>query len=733
MQYGAYPIAQQPIAGQQVSAGGATLYKVVAEAVQAAESVSRAAGKLIAEVMQIAERAALVIAPHEVTTNWSVPSTSVPCNKPANVVTGNLLVAVIGYVGNHDATWPSGWVEDVFYYDSADNWTAATGHLIAGGSEPASYTWTCPGAFGDVSITRCDGNATTNPVGSVLVSTYQGGTDTSYTFDTITTGTANELIIYNFQCLYGGTLTWPVVTALATSPPAESMSYAYEVQAAAGLSTARVVNISPTLAHRLGVIVSYKSAGNTGVVKWLGLRRFLNEAVQVSETAVKFMVSTGAMLYKVVADAVQVAEALIRAMSMSRLVAEGAQVSEASYRARGMGRSLVEAVQAAEASMRTLVLPRSVGETVQVAEVTLRLRSMLRAVVEAVQAIESSVVVRALLRTIAEAVQAAESASVVRTLARMVTETVQIAEAAVNTLVSAGVMMYKAVAEVIQAAEVTVRALTMPRLVAEGIQISESAQRSRALARLVAETVQVQELVARWFTRLVAEVAQVSEVLSSMLQRLLAKVVNETIQVAEACTRWLSLMRAFVEGVQVAEAVRWSRTMSRLVAEAVQAGESVLRNMVMPRLVNEGVQAAEAVTRLVSRFLYQAIAEAMQIAEAARRSLTMPRTVAESIQAAEASMIRAAWRRLVSEAVQVSEDGAGGPGSGGGLVVGRVMKRLVAEVIQAVESIGLIKPIIRIVNEMILVSESILSTVIRTVIESVLKVRNRIFYMRGGW
>ena len=200
----------------------------------------------------------LVIAVHE-TTEATGGTTSLVCNKPANVVSGNLLVAGIGYLGNHNATWPSGWVEDAYYYVSADGWTVAVGHLIAGGSEPSTYTWTCPGGtFNEVIITRADNNATTSPVDTAVASTLSSGSSSSYTFDTIITATNNELIIYVASNHSQMTATWPVATLLYANA-AYSISDAYEVKTTAGTSTARVINWNSATTNRSGVIAAYKS------------------------------------------------------------------------------------------------------------------------------------------------------------------------------------------------------------------------------------------------------------------------------------------------------------------------------------------------------------------------------------------------------------------------------------------------------------------------------------------
>ena len=74
------------------------------------------------------------------------PSTSVTITKPAGVVSGDLMIAVITNATDETITPPSGWTEysDSPRLPSAFN-KAWAYRKVAGGSEPANYTWSFTG------------------------------------------------------------------------------------------------------------------------------------------------------------------------------------------------------------------------------------------------------------------------------------------------------------------------------------------------------------------------------------------------------------------------------------------------------------------------------------------------------------------------------------------------------------------------------------------------------------
>ena len=167
---------------------------------------------------------------------------SVPCNftsnvialnKPAGVTSGNVLIAAITHnAAGNIITPPSGWI----LISSYSNWSPSyVYYKVAGASEPANYTWTF--SAGDIAsgvITNFTGSFCSSPVdvSSVEVTSV-------YTASSVTTGTANQMLVVVFSG-GGGLNTWSTPAGMTADysggQNCSSTAIFHEIQAAAGAS-----------------------------------------------------------------------------------------------------------------------------------------------------------------------------------------------------------------------------------------------------------------------------------------------------------------------------------------------------------------------------------------------------------------------------------------------------------------------------------------------------------------
>ena len=165
---------------------------------------------------------------------------SVPCNstsnvitlnKPAGVASGNVLIAAITQ-GNSAITPPSGWI----LISSYNGWSPSyVYYKVAGVSEPANYTWTfSPGVVSSGVITNFTGTFCSSPVSvsSVAVTSV-------YTASSVTTGTANQMLVAIFSS-GSGLNTWSTPAGMTAGysggQNCSSTAIFYGIQAAAGAS-----------------------------------------------------------------------------------------------------------------------------------------------------------------------------------------------------------------------------------------------------------------------------------------------------------------------------------------------------------------------------------------------------------------------------------------------------------------------------------------------------------------
>jgi hypothetical protein len=156
-------------------------------------------------------------------------------NKPTGTVANDVLIAAFTLgSGGHVASSPSGWVA-VLGGGASD--TYAVYYKVAGGSEPASYSWTSdnPTGGGAGGISRYSGVDTVTPLDVAGTSTF--GFTSPATAGPITTVTANAMVIGGVFELSTYTVTPPAgLTERWEAGPGDNVGneHASGIQAVAG-------------------------------------------------------------------------------------------------------------------------------------------------------------------------------------------------------------------------------------------------------------------------------------------------------------------------------------------------------------------------------------------------------------------------------------------------------------------------------------------------------------------
>ena len=225
-------------------------------------ALTAAAPDVLSKFAINAANAVVVITPHEITS----VSTGGVCSAPANIASGNLLIAsFLQGSKSGNPTLPSGWVLDRTQDFSSYAYRECVAHKIAGGAEPATYSFTGYGGSGiyDLSIVRLDGNNVSNPVDSgAIASSDAASSSKTYTFSTVTTAYANDLLYYVGESIGTPSCTWPSGT-IELYDPVDGHSAGYEIQSTTGLSTSRQITWSASSPERMGIVVAYTSATGT--------------------------------------------------------------------------------------------------------------------------------------------------------------------------------------------------------------------------------------------------------------------------------------------------------------------------------------------------------------------------------------------------------------------------------------------------------------------------------------
>lgn len=150
---------------------------------------------------------------------------SVTCTAPASIVSGNLLVAILGSFSGANTTPPSGWTTVGYNGNSAVSGNIQVCTKTATGSEPGSYTFNATGATGIAVVilqfsgtgTVLDGSCAFNP---------QTGTTTTGTAPSQTpTLTGDELMVAYFSDFPTSSASTPA--GMTAGPTAFLASYAF--------------------------------------------------------------------------------------------------------------------------------------------------------------------------------------------------------------------------------------------------------------------------------------------------------------------------------------------------------------------------------------------------------------------------------------------------------------------------------------------------------------------------
>jgi hypothetical protein len=194
------------------------------------------------------------------------------CNKPSGTVANDLMIAGVCVVDDSTLTAPSGWTELYSYDDiSFPNYAVTLKFFskIAGSSEGSYYTWSGYGGnYIDIAIASFSGPTSPSWDEGNLAETVVSGNTLQN--GTVTTDESDELIVYFGAIdITQTSATWTCTGATERADFDNGMFMASEVQATAGLSTARTFTASSSGAYdRLSITGCWKetvaSAAITG-------------------------------------------------------------------------------------------------------------------------------------------------------------------------------------------------------------------------------------------------------------------------------------------------------------------------------------------------------------------------------------------------------------------------------------------------------------------------------------
>jgi hypothetical protein len=194
----------------------------------------------------------------------SVPVNTIVIDKPAGVTTNDVLLAGISVRGNPTITPPSGWTL-VRSDTSTTVLLQSVYRKVAGGSEPASYSWTFSEPIGSAvgGIAAYSGVATTTPVD--VNGGQANASSTSVTAPSVTTTVANTMLVGFFGTANDATFTAASGMTERYDVDADGTNQfggegADQSQAAAGASGTRVATAS-VAAVNIGQLVALKPSG----------------------------------------------------------------------------------------------------------------------------------------------------------------------------------------------------------------------------------------------------------------------------------------------------------------------------------------------------------------------------------------------------------------------------------------------------------------------------------------
>ena len=205
-------------------------------------------------------------------------NSSMTITKPSGVVSGDLLVFIFYRDNNQSmSTPPSGWTLDHDGAATIDGQSSKyyVSHKVAGGSEPANYTWTFGGgtgnkigvilAYQDGHATQIDTSAVTNPAGT--------STDAQVS-DAITTAQDSAMVVVAWMmnrtgtpigtiASISGSMTQRHFSDLGASALDKGLAIYDKVKSptAAGSFTAKTLTMTNTDVSSIAVAVVIRAAG----------------------------------------------------------------------------------------------------------------------------------------------------------------------------------------------------------------------------------------------------------------------------------------------------------------------------------------------------------------------------------------------------------------------------------------------------------------------------------------
>jgi hypothetical protein len=195
------------------------------------------------KIGDVCDRGSVAITAGAITTCASFNSKSIVINKPSGVVSGDILIASISNNGYLTCSPPSGW-NLIRQNTSGGNCGSAVFYLVAGGSEPTSYTFTfSSNVYSAGLMSRFLNVSNTTPVEVSSVTNTNG-----YTASSITTSTNNDMLMLVLAS-GNGAQTWSNPSGWSTGITGNlnstSTGFFYKIQSTPGSSGA--VTASPSI------------------------------------------------------------------------------------------------------------------------------------------------------------------------------------------------------------------------------------------------------------------------------------------------------------------------------------------------------------------------------------------------------------------------------------------------------------------------------------------------------
>ena len=220
-----------------------------------------------------------------------------------------------------------------------------------------------------------------------------------------------------------------------------------------------------------------------------------------------------------------------------KVIDEAEQLSEGIVRLSGLCRLIDETLQIGEGILRIRTLARIIGETLQINEGIVKFRKMLRQIDETLQIQENIARLKKMVRQIDETLQLSETISKVLGFVRVVDETFQISEGIIRLK-----GFVKQIDETLNIQEGILRFRNLARIISETLNLQENISRLKKMLHIIGENVSISEgsLIRRSMTRIINETVQLVENIVKKLTSIggpVIKVINEAMNISEGIIR----------------------------------------------------------------------------------------------------------------------------------------------------------------------------------------------------